>query len=53
MSDIVRKWLEGIGLGHLEVGELQGPRARDQAYDALADHMEAHLDMEAILKLID
>jgi adenosylcobyric acid synthase len=52
MPAIVRKWLDGIGQGHLEVGDLQGPMARNQAYDALADHMEAHLDMAAITDLL-
>lgn len=49
---IVRKWLDGIGLGALAVGELQGPLARNQAYEALADHMEAHIDMAAIQALV-
>lgn len=49
---IVRKWLAKIGLGHLEVGSLQGPLARNQAYEDLADHMEKHLDMDAITALL-
>jgi adenosylcobyric acid synthase len=50
--DIVRKWLAIIGLGHLAAGSLQGPMARQKAYDALADHMEQHLDMDAINALV-
>lgn len=50
--DIARKWLAGIGLGGLAVGDLHGPATRQRAYDALADHMEAHLDMKAIAALI-
>lgn len=50
---IVRKWLDGIGLARLAVGELQGPLARNQAYEALADHMEAHIDMAAIQALVE
>jgi len=49
---IVRKWLATIGLGHLEVGSLPGLMARHQAYEELADHMEKHLDMEAIATLL-
>jgi adenosylcobyric acid synthase len=50
--DLVRRWLEGIGLGHLEVGAVGGSQARDAAYEALADHMEAHLDMDALAALV-
>jgi len=50
--DIIRKWLDAIGLQHLAVDTLQGPAARQKAYDALADHMEAHLDMAAIAALL-
>jgi adenosylcobyric acid synthase len=49
---IVRKWLATIGLGHLAVGSLPGLMARQQAYEDLADHMETHLDMDAITALI-
>jgi adenosylcobyric acid synthase len=49
---MTRKWLAQIGLAHLPVDSPQGPRARHQAYEALADHMERHLDMEAITQLV-
>jgi adenosylcobyric acid synthase len=49
---MTRKWLAQIGLAHLPVDSTQGPRARHQAYEALADHMERHLDMEAITQLV-
>jgi adenosylcobyric acid synthase len=51
--DITRKWLAGPGLDHLAVAPLHGPVARQKAYDALADHLEQHLDMAAIAALID
>jgi len=47
-----RKWLAQIGLAHLSVDSPQGPQVRHQAYEALADHMEHHLDMEAITQLV-
>ncbi len=50
---IIRHWLDTIGLNHLTVGSLQGPAARQKAYDALADHMEAYLDMGAISALME
>jgi adenosylcobyric acid synthase len=49
---IVRKWLAQIGLGHLKVGSLPGLMARHQAYEELADHMEKHIDMDAIAALL-
>jgi len=49
---MVRKWLAQIGLGHLEVGSMPGLMARHQAYEDLADHMEKHLDMDAVTALI-
>ena len=49
---LLRQWLAGIGLGHLKTGALAGPEVRQKAYDALADHMEAHLDMPALTGLV-
>lgn len=49
---MTRRWLAQIGLAHLPVNSPQGPRARHQAYEALADHMERHLDMKAITELV-
>jgi adenosylcobyric acid synthase len=49
---VLRLWLDRIGLEQVPSGSLAGPEARQQAYDALADHMEAHLDMEAITALV-
>ncbi|HSO19665.1 MAG TPA: cobyric acid synthase [Desulfosarcina sp.] len=49
---VLRQWLAEIGLGHLKTGALTGPEVRQRAYDALADHMEAHLDMQAIMGLV-
>jgi adenosylcobyric acid synthase len=49
---MVRQWFTKIGLGHLPVASLHGPLKRHQAYEALADHMEKHLDMDAIVELV-
>jgi adenosylcobyric acid synthase len=51
--DILRRWLAGIGLGHLPVSAAHGPVARERAYDALADHAQRHLDIAGIDKLIE
>ncbi len=49
---ITRRWLSGIGLGHVAVDQLHGPAARDRAYDQLAEHAAAYLDIEAIIALL-
>ncbi len=50
---VTRRWLAGIGLARIQVSATHGPVARDRAYDALADHVLAHLDIEALGKLIE
>ena len=50
---VVRRWLAGIGLGHLTVGRLHGPAARDRAYEQLADHFAAHVDVDALMGLLN
>jgi len=49
---ITRRWLAGIGLGAVQVDRLHGPAARDRAYDQLAEHAAAHLDLKAIIALL-
>jgi adenosylcobyric acid synthase len=49
---ITRHWLAGIGLGAIEVGQMHGPAARDQAYEQLAEHAARHLDLAAITNLL-
>ena len=49
---ITHHWLAGIGLGDVVVDRLHGPAARDQAYEQLAAHALAHLDLEAIAALL-
>ncbi|WP_310600818.1 cobyric acid synthase [Desulfobulbus sp.] len=49
---ITRRWLAGIGLGRIDVDRLHGPAARDQAYEQLAAHALAHLDIEALTALL-
>lgn len=51
---VTRHWLRLIGLDWLQPEEqLHGPAGRDKAYDQLAEHAAQHLDIEAILELID
>ena len=49
---ITRRWLAGIGLHRIEVDRRHGPAARDQAYEQLAAHALAHLDIEALTALL-
>ncbi|MFZ1983871.1 MAG: cobyric acid synthase, partial [Desulfatitalea sp.] len=50
---IARRWLTHIGLPQVAVSSLHGPAARDQAYDALAEHARQYLDIEAITRMIE
>jgi adenosylcobyric acid synthase len=53
---ITRKWLDTIGLHSvallLDPTQGHGPDERDQAYEQLAEHALAHLDMQAICALL-
>ncbi len=50
---ITRRWLAGIGLGHINVSDAHGPMARDQAYDRLAEHALRHLNIAGVENLIE
>ncbi len=52
LPDITAKWLSWIGLPELGGDAVHGPARRDRAYDLLAEHLMAHLDMEAICRLV-
>jgi len=47
---ITRRWLKMIGLDSVVVSELQGPAARDQAYELLADHFQKYVDMHQLIQ---
>jgi adenosylcobyric acid synthase len=49
---VVRRYLSGLGLGHLAIDQTYGPAARDRAYERLADHFEAHVDVPALMALL-
>ena len=49
---ITCEWLQRLGLGHLDIPADEGFDARDHAYDQLAAHLEAHVDVAAIEQLI-
>ncbi len=49
---ITCKWLESIGLHDVAVPEDHGAAGRDRAYQQLAAHTLAHLDMQAIAALL-
>jgi adenosylcobyric acid synthase len=48
---ITARWLRGIGVLDVQAPALHGPAARDRDYERLADHFEAHVDVEAIVAL--
>lgn len=45
---ITRRWLKSIGLPDVKVSRTEGLAARDKAYDQLAAHFEAHVDVERL-----
>lgn len=47
---ITRRWLDSIGLNSVAVSDVQGPAARDNAYELLADHFEKYMDLNRIFK---
>jgi adenosylcobyric acid synthase len=50
--EILGGWLAAIGLETLVVPKGIGWRAKEKAYDRLADHFRAHMDMDRILALL-
>ncbi|MDJ0854081.1 MAG: cobyric acid synthase [Desulfobacterales bacterium] len=50
--EITRRWLNRWGLSHVKVDTIDGPQARDRAYDQLAAHVAEHLDLAAIAALV-
>jgi adenosylcobyric acid synthase len=49
---ITRRWLRHIGLDGLTVTGNHGPAARDSAYDQLAAHVAAHVDLAGLDRLL-
>jgi adenosylcobyric acid synthase len=49
--EITSRWLREIGINDIQPPALHGPAARDREYERLADHFEAHVDMDAIIEL--
>jgi len=52
LPDVTARWLAWIGLPELAADAVHGPAGRDRAYDLLAEHLTAHLDMEAVCRLV-
>lgn len=51
-AEVLRGWLAAIGLEQLEVPAEVGQRAKQTAYDCLADHFRAHMKMDGIEALL-
>ncbi|MGA8180267.1 MAG: cobyric acid synthase [Desulfobacterales bacterium] len=49
---ITRKWLNTIGLEHIEVPDENRFKTKDHAYNLLTLHFERHMDMDAVMDLI-
>jgi adenosylcobyric acid synthase len=53
MPAITRRWLDHIGLAHIKESGVQGPDARDRAYDQLAKHFLRYIDVTLIDQWIE
>ena len=50
--EILKCWLNHIGLPDVDVSDVGGIEARNGQYDLLAEHFEKHVDVESIVKLV-
>jgi adenosylcobyric acid synthase len=50
--EIIRKWLDMVGVKGVRVSGVHGLVARDRDYDLLAEHFERHVDMEKLAALL-
>jgi len=50
--EILKCWLNHIGLPDVDVSDVGGIDARNDQYDLLAEHFEKHVDVESIVKLV-
>lgn len=48
---ITRRWLDAIGLDHVEIPGTAGLVAREKEYQLLLDHFMRHIDTQSILRL--
>jgi adenosylcobyric acid synthase len=48
---ITARWLDAVGVNGVQAPAVGGLAARDLEYERLADHFEAHVDVEAIIEL--
>ena len=49
---ILKRWLNHIGLRDVDVPDVGGIEARNREYDLLAEHFEKYIDVDRILELI-
>jgi adenosylcobyric acid synthase len=50
---LITRWLEEVGLSGIDIPATGGLAAKIEQYERLADHVETHVDMEAIGRLVD
>jgi len=51
--EILASWLEWVGIGAVEVPAVAWPMERDRQYDLLAEHFAAHVDVDAIVRVLE
>jgi adenosylcobyric acid synthase len=50
--EVIRKWLDAVGVNGVQVSGVHGLVARDRDYDLLAEHFERHVDMGKLAALV-
>ena len=50
--EILKRWLNHIGLGDVDVSDVGGIEARNREYDLLAEHFEKYINVESIVTLV-
>ncbi|MFP4347241.1 MAG: cobyric acid synthase [Desulfococcaceae bacterium] len=50
--EVIRQWLNTLGLDKIAVPDIHGLEARDREYDLLAEHFEKFVDTQAITQAV-
>jgi adenosylcobyric acid synthase len=50
--EILKKWLEHIGVKDLKISTVYGLSARSREYDRLAEHVRTNVDLQQIFNLM-
>lgn len=51
--EIIKSWLNQVGITNISIPNFHGLTARDEAYEKLVNHFENHIDVEKIMQLMN